>query len=203
MSYPQGPGFLLPGPSASNDFWREYPWNVLRMLQVYDDERVPIDRKSLYSGRLPATKGPDWMDNFDAAATSSSRLEDLETAIAQWTREITEASTARKPFGPVAVAVPDILIRQAKRVLSYKLEAKSLFEHAKLLPSSLAIAYYFIASDDTLLEYLKAQNQKPGFLVVLSCDEVLVETVSYSVKFLADGRMELLPTGTASTDLFG
>lgn len=143
------------------------------------------------------------MDNFEAAATTSSRLEDLETAIARWVGEITGSELASGAIAGVAVSVPDVLLRRAAKVLSYRLAANSLLKCAKLLPSSLVIAYYFIKSKAVSLEHLKAQAQKPGVLVVLNCDEILVECTSYSLKVLEGTRMELSPTGSAAEDLFG
>lgn len=173
------------------------------MLLLHNEKGESTGKRFLFSGRLIATKCPDWMDNFDATATTSSRLEDLETAIARWAGEIGGDHFAWKEIRAVAVSVPDILIRRAARVLSYRLGANSLFKHAKLLPSSLAIAYYFIKSKAISLEHLRAQSQKPGVLVVLNCDEVLVECTSYSLKVLEDTRMELAPTGLATADLSG
>jgi len=143
------------------------------------------------------------MDNFDAAATTSNRLIDLETAIARWVGEITGNKSAERSVSAVAVTVPDILLRRAAKKLTYSVGVNSLFKHAKLLPSSLAIAYYFIRSKDILLKHLKTPARKPGILVVLNCDEILVECTSYSLKVLDGTKMELLPTGSPTEDLIG
>lgn len=173
------------------------------MMLIHDEKGESTGKGSLFPDGLIATKCPDWMDNFDATAATSSRLEDLETAIARWVGEIAGNDFAWTRIKAVAVSVPDILIRRAAKVLSYRLAANSLFKHAKLLPSSLAIAYYFIKAEVISLEHLKAQTQKPRVFMVLNCDEVLVECISYSLKILENTCVELLPTGSATADLCG
>jgi hypothetical protein len=173
------------------------------MLLLHDEGQESVNKKPLFPGRLIATKCPDWMDNFDAAATTSNRLIDLEAAIARWVGEITGNESAGRSISAVAVTVPDILLRRAAKKLTYSVRANSLFKHAKLLPSSLAIAYYFIRSKDILLKHLKTPARKPGILVVLNCDEILVECTSYSLKVLDGTKMELLPTGSPMEDLIG
>ena len=173
------------------------------MLLLHDEEKESANKRHLFPGRLIATKCPDWMDNFDAAATTASRLGDLETAIAKLVGEKTGNGMENRAVAAVAITVPDILLRRAAKVLGYRLWANSLFKHAKLLPSSLAIAYYFIKSKAISLARFKTQAQKPGILVVLNCDEVLVECNSYSLKVLDGTRVELSPTGPPMEDLIG
>jgi len=173
------------------------------MLLLHDEEPESTNKRSLFPGRLIETKCPDCMDDFDAAATTSDRLDYLETAIARLVNEMTGNKSECRAVAAVAVTVPDILLRRSAKVLGYRLWANSLFKHAKLLPSSLVVAYYFIKTRIILQNHLKAQPAKPGILMVLNCDEILVECNSYSLKVLGGTQMELSPIGQPTEDLIG
>lgn len=173
------------------------------MLLIHDEKGESMEKGSLFPAGLIATKCPDWMDNLEATATTTSRLKDLETAIARWVGEITGNDSPWTKISAVAVSVPDIMIRRAGKVLSYRLAANSLFKHAKLLPSSLAIAYSFIKAKAISLERMKAQSHNTGVFVILNCDEVLVECTSYLLMILDNTHVELSPTEAATADLYG
>jgi hypothetical protein len=173
------------------------------MLLVHDERDSTIDKTALFPSQLVPTECPDWMDNFDATVATCRHLEDLETTIARWADE-----TAGKNFVPakvqsIGVSVSDTVFTRAGKVLSYRLGHNPLFRHARLMPSSLAIAYYHFKSKSLSLEPWKNHRKLTRTLVVLNCDEVLVECTSYSAKNINDKFVELIPTGLTAAELCG
>jgi len=176
------------------------------MLLMHDENGGSPSTGSLFRRGLIATKCPDWMDNIDTTATTQSRLGDLEITIARWVARIGGEGLPCTKIRALAISVPDILIPRAAKVLSYRLAANHLFRHAKLLPSSLAIAYYFIKQRALSFENVKAQTQRPRVLMVLNCEEVLVECTPYSLRIVEAPNgtgVELAPLGSGKADLCG
>jgi hypothetical protein len=143
------------------------------------------------------------MDNFDATVATCSHFDNLETTIARWVDE-----TVGKPFVPaklqsIGVSVSDTVLTRAGKVLSYRLGHNPLFRHARLMPSSLAIAYYHFKSKSLSLERWKNYRELTRTLVVLNCDEVLVECTSYSATNINDKFVELIPMAPTAAELCG
>jgi hypothetical protein len=173
------------------------------MLLLHDERDSTIDKTSLFPSQLVPTKCPDWMDNFDATVATCSRLEDLETTIARWVDETVGEHFVPAKVQSIGVSVSDTLFTRAGKVLSYRLGYNPLFRHARLMPSSLAIAYYHFKSKSLSLEPWKIRKELTRTLVVLNCDEVLVECTSYSAKNINDKFVEMKPMAPTAAELCG
>ena len=173
------------------------------MALVHDERDSTIDKTILFPNQLIPTECPDWMDNFDATLATCSHLEDLETTIARWADDTVGRHFIPAKVQSIGVSVSDTIFARAGKVLSYRLGHNPLFRHARLMPSSLAIAYYHFKSKSLSLEPWKNHRELTRTLVVLNCAEILVECTSYSAKNINDKFVELIPTGVTAAELCG
>jgi hypothetical protein len=107
----------------------------------------------------------------------------------------------------VIVSVPDMLLHRVKLELWGVLSQMSLFAQGRVIPRSLAVATGYLLSDTNRHQgALSLTSDKSRVLVVLNCDDVLVEVsrfIVYNPATLGGSSLLAARDGAPGADLCG
>ena len=96
----------------------------------------------------------------------------------------------------IVYALPDFLDRTYWKYWTDILGECGLMQHAKVIPQSYAIMQYYLDCDAISLSY--SQVAPPSVVVVLHCDEMLVDCIPFSLQLVSPDFVEVLELGTSS-----
>jgi hypothetical protein len=107
----------------------------------------------------------------------------IEVQIANQIRQGKAEAVSTLKVDAVTYSLPDLVHRTLWRPWSSHLADNSLFQHAKILPHSMTIVQYYIETEahsfNSLDQY--SSNPNPRAIIVLNCDNILVECVPYTI----------------------
>lgn len=141
--------------------------------------------------------GPDDKEQR-ALSKSNTRLMELEIAnmMRQGQATVPNEAIASLRLQGIVYAIPDFIDRTYWKYWTDILGESGLMQHAKVIPQSYAIMQYYLDCGALSVNYSHAG---PGsVVVVLNCEEILVDCVPFSLQLVSPDYVEVVELGTSS-----
>ncbi|CAM1510854.1 Fc.00g083670.m01.CDS01 [Cosmosporella sp. VM-42] len=138
--------------------------------------------------------------DMDVAAKYSTNMRwierDVASLIAQ-RRGVTQVESFT-PFhlDGLIYALPDFTYRLDWKIITDTLTKSPLLQHARIIPRSIAVVHYYLNSGALALDELGKDNE-PKAIVVLNCEDYLVDCSPYLAEINPQGRIKIIESQTS------
>ncbi|KAK2058715.1 hypothetical protein LY76DRAFT_592996 [Colletotrichum caudatum] len=167
---------------------------------------TPLANTSGFTVHLPSPR--DWLHEFDTIRDMSRLVADegellaaQQAATAQIEAEVAnilsrgQSTAASGTFNSLRLealvyVLPDLLDRISRAVYTKVLEEPPLLQHAKVIPQSYAIVQHYLSSGQLALEHANPDRFR-SVVVVLNCEERIVDCTPYSLEAVSDELVEI------------
>ncbi|KAH8881108.1 hypothetical protein GQ53DRAFT_848446 [Thozetella sp. PMI_491] len=163
------------------DAFCDHPQNFLRLIRLRLNQSSESESNAL-PDPLIRSYSPDQQRGIPVGQAISKYLQDVSSKTAKWLEDNrNRLMDTGMTLDALIVAVPDILV-QSTGVEVLEMIRSNICSSSHLICSSLAIAAGFLFRGELpYWKLLSPEPSNPQVVIVLNCEEVLVECTSYEI----------------------
>ncbi|TDZ27074.1 hypothetical protein Cob_v000480 [Colletotrichum orbiculare MAFF 240422] len=194
----QDPSVQSPTSGMRGFFRKASPYSSRKPSPLADTSGFTVD--------LPSPR--NWRQNVASVESMADLVPDetgllgaQQAAAAQVEAEVTNilCRGGQSPLGTfrslrleaLVYVLPDLLDRASRELWTGALEESALLQHAKVMPQSYAVVQYYLGSGQLVLDRADPDDRFESVVVVLNCEERLVDCTPYSLEAVSDSFVEI------------